>query len=149
MMRTPYCAAIGLQRREVDEIRMSIGMEVTRLSEVEQRQMRVDMEMRQERNVAAVTPDVPATAYFVQMHAERTRLADTQRAIDAKVTQLRAQAREVYGSLNAIEGAAQRYRDDEVRRVEGMEQAASDDRSALDFLVRMRATRAMSSRRSA
>jgi hypothetical protein len=148
-MRTPYCAAIGLQRREVDEIRLSIGMEVSRLSEVERHQVRVDMEMRQERSVAAAAPDVPATAYFIQMHAERSRLADNQRAIDARVTQLRAQARAVYGSLNAIEGAAQRYRDEETRRIEGIEQAAADDRSAVDFLVRVRAVRTTSGRRTA
>lgn len=148
-MRTPYCAAIGLQRREVDEIRLSIGMEVSRLSEVERHQVRVDMEMRQERSVAAAAPDVPATAYFIQMHAERSRLADNQRAIDARVTQLRAQAREVYGSLNAIEGAAQRYRDEETRRIEGIEQAAADDRSAVDFLVRVRAVRTTPGRRTA
>jgi hypothetical protein len=148
-MRTPYCAAIGLQRREVDEIRLSIGMEVSRLSELERHQVRVDMEMRQERSVAAAAPDVPATAYFIQMHAERSRLADNQRAIDARVTQLRAQAREVYGSLNAIEGAAQRYRDEETRRIEGIEQAAADDRSAVDFLVRVRAVRTTPGRRTA
>jgi hypothetical protein len=148
-MKTPYCAAIGLQRREVDEIRLSIGMEVSRLSEVERHQVRVDMEMRQERSVAAAAPDVPATAYFIQMHAERSRLADNQRAIDARVTQLRAQAREVYGSLNAIEGAAQRYRDEETRRIEGIEQAAADDRSAVDFLVRVRAVRTTPGRRTA
>lgn len=146
-MRTPYCAAIGLQRREVDQMRMSIGIEVSRLTEVERRQTEIEADMRRERSVAAGVLDLPATAYFVRMHAERTRLEDNQRLIDARVAQLRAEAREVYGSLTAIEGAAERYRGEETRRIEGAEQAALDDRSASDFLSRLRSARTATDRR--
>jgi hypothetical protein len=146
-MRTPYCAAIGLQRREVDQIRISIGIEVSRLTEVEQRQAQIVADMRRERDIAAGASYIPATAYFLRMHAERAQLEDNQRILDARVASLRNTAREVYGSLNAIEGAADRYRLDETRRIESAEQSAVDDRSASDFLTRLRSVKAAASRR--
>lgn len=147
-MRTPYCAAIGLQRREVDQLRISIGVEAGRLAEVERRRTQIDADMSRERNVAAAAFEVPATAYFSLMRAERTRLEESQRTIDARVTQLRSQAREAYGSLSAVEGAADRYRDEETRRVESAEQAAMDDRSATSFLLLRGARAAVSKGRA-
>ncbi|MEW9854484.1 hypothetical protein [Novosphingobium sp. M1R2S20] len=146
-MRTPYCSAIGLQRREVDQIRISIGVEIGRLTEVERRQAELEHDVNRERSIAADGFDLPATAYFARMHAEKSQLEESQREIDAKVTWLRTQAREVYGSLNAIEGAATRYRDAETRRIEGAEQSAIDDRSAVDFLTRLRSARVAAGRR--
>lgn len=148
-MRTPYCAAIGLQRREVDELRISIGVELGRLSEVERRRSQIDADMRRERSVAAEAFEVPATAYFALVRAERTRLEESQRTIDARVTRLRSQAREAYGSLSAVEGAAERYRDEETRRIESAEQAAADDRSAASFLALRAARSAATGRRRA
>ena len=144
-MRTPYCAAIGLQRREVDELRISIGVEAGRLAEVERRRTQIDADLCRERGVAAAAFDVPATAYFALMRAERIRLEESRRTIDARVTQLRSQAREAYGSLSAVEGAAERYRDEETRRIESAEQAAMDDRSAASFLS-LRAARVVAAR---
>lgn len=148
-MKTPYCAAIGVQRREVDQIRISISEEVERLTAVERRRTRIDLDMRRERSVAAGSLDVPNTAYFLVMRAERMRLEEAQRAIDARVTELRSVAREAYGSLNAVEGAAERYRDHETRRLANAEQSASDDRSAAIFAARNRLARAAGERRSA
>lgn len=146
-MKTPYCAAIGLQRREVDQIRISIGIEVGRLAEVERRHSEIAADLRRERDVAAHALDVPATAYFLRMRSERIELEESQREIDARVAQLRSQAREAYGSLSAIEDAAERFRDEETRRVEGAEQTAIDDRSATDVLSRLHAARAAIGRR--
>ena len=146
-MKTPYCAAIGLQRREVDEIRISIGVEVSRLTTVERRNAEIDASMRREHHVAVEAMDVPATAYFARMRAERARLEQDRQVIDARVTRLRSQAREAYGSLSAIEGAADRFRSDETRRIEGAEQAAIDDRAATDFMYKLRLLRAATGKR--
>lgn len=146
-MRTPYCSAIGLQRREVDQLRVSIGVELGRLTDVERRQTEIEANVCRERVIAAGALDVPATAYFARMRAEQSQLEENQRIIDARVARLRSQAREVYGSLSAIEGAANRYRDEETRRIEGAEQSASDDRAAADFLSKVRVVRAAAGRR--
>lgn len=148
-MRTPYCPAIGVQRREVDQIRISISEEVDRLTQVERRRTRIDLEMQRERTLAAGSLDMPSTAYFLVMRSEHTRLAEAERTIDARVTQLRSQARDAYGSLAAVEGAADRYRSEQIRRVEGAEQAASDDRSAAVFVSRYSAARSAAARRRA
>lgn len=145
-MRTPYCAALGVQRREVEQLRISISEEVDRLSQVERRHTKIEWDMRRERSVAASSLDVPSTAYFLLMRAERARLEESRRTIGDRVAQLRSEAREAYGSLNAVEGAADRYRHEEVRRVEGAEQADMDDRSATAFLARARSARAASGR---
>jgi len=147
-VKTPYCAAIGVQRREVDAMRVVIGVEVNRLAEVERRHAKIDVDLRRERSVAC-SLDVPSTAYFLLMRAEQERLDENRRAISARIDQLRSQAREVYGSLSAVEGAAERYRDEERRRLEGLEQAAMDDRSAAAFLAHSRTARATTTRRSA
>jgi hypothetical protein len=147
-MRTPYCGAIGLQRREVDQLRTSIGVEVGRLVEVEQRNALIDESVRRERSVASAALDVPATAYFLRMRAERARLEADRQVIDARVTQLRGQAREAFGSLTVIEGAAERYRHEEMRQIEAAHQAVIDDRSATDFAQKVRLARVAGRRRS-
>ena len=146
-MRTPYCAAIGLQRREVDQLRTSIGVEIGRLAQVEQRNSFIDESVRRERSVAATALDVPATAYFLRMRAERARLEADRQVIDARVTKLRSQAREAFGSLSVIEGAAERYRHEEMRQIEAAQQAVIDDRSATDFVEKVRLSRALARRR--
>ena len=141
-MKTPYCAAVGLQRREVDEIRISISVEVNRLVAVEREQAELGRSVRQEREIAAEAVVLPASAYFTQMRALRTKLESDRHAIDGRVAKLQSAAREAYGSLTAIEGAAQRFRGDAQRRIESAEQAASDDRSAADVLRKLRYARA-------
>lgn len=148
-MRTPYCAAIGVQRREVDQLRLSISEEVDRLSQLERRRTKIELDIRHERSVAATSVDVPSTAYFLLMRAERGRLEESRRMIEDRVAQLRSEAREAYGSLNAVEVAAEEYRHKALRRVEGAEQAAMDDRSAAIFMARARSARAASGRRQA
>jgi hypothetical protein len=148
-MKTPYCPAIGVQRREVDQLRISISEEVHRLSEVERRRTTIDLEMQRERTVAAASLDAPSTAYFMVMRSEHTRLEEAERAIDARVAQLRSQARDAYGSLSAVEGAAGRYRTERLRHIESAEQAASDDRSAAAFVSRHNAARSAAARRRA
>ncbi len=148
-MRTPFCPAIGVQRREVDQIRISISEEVDRLSEVERRRTKIDLEMKRERTIAAGSWNVPSTAYFLVMRSEHTRLEQAERTIDARVTQLRSQAREAYGSLSAVEGAADRYRSERIRSIESAEQAAADDRSASVFVTRNAAARSAAARRRA
>lgn len=148
-MKTPYCPAIGVQRREVDQLRISISEEVHRLSEVERRRTSIDVEMQRERTVAAGSYDAPSTAYFMVMRSERTRLEEAVRTIDARVTHLRSQARDAYGSLSAVEGAAERFRTERLRYLEGAEQTASDDRSAAAFVSRLNAARSAAARRRA
>jgi len=141
-MKTPYSTAIGLQRREVDQLRISIGVELGRLAEVEQRNAWIDESVRRERSIAADALDVPATAYFLRMRAERAMLEASRKVIDARVTQLRSQAREAFGSLTVIEGADERYRIEEERQLEAANQATIDDRSATDFMEKRRLLRA-------
>ena len=146
-MKTPYSTAIGLQRREVDQLRISIGVELGRLAEVEQRNAWIDESVRRERSIAADALDVPATAYFLRMRAERAMLEASRKVIDARVTQLRSQAREAFGSLTVIEGADERYRIEEERQLEAANQASIDDRSATDFMEKRRLLRAAGRRR--
>ena len=141
-MKTPYCAAVGLQRREVDEIRISISVEVGRLVAVEREQVELGRSVRQERAIAAEAVVLPTSAYFTQMRALRTKLESDRHAIDGRVVKLQSAAREAYGSLTAIEGAAQSFRGEAQRRIESAEQVASDDRSAADVLRKLRYARA-------
>lgn len=143
-MKTPYCGALGIRRREVDEIRIAITVAVDRVDGLDARAREIHTTVAAERQLAATDLSLPENGYFLRMRAERARVEAEQAAAAARLDRLRDQAREVYGSMRAIEGAAERYRDEALRRAEAAEQAAADDRAGADFvrgLNRLRAAR--------
>ncbi|NIJ20849.1 hypothetical protein FHS95_002541 [Sphingomonas naasensis] len=130
---TPFDTALRVQRREVDAVKVSISVEVERITTLETQTRAHDATMREERALAYAMP-FATDAWRARMKAERARLDEAAFLAQARLGRLRAQAVEAYGTMRAIEGAAGRY-EDEAERVEALaEQNAIDDIAAARFL---------------
>jgi hypothetical protein len=141
---TPFDTALRVQRREVDTMKVSISVEVERITTLETQARTHDARMLQERALATSLP-FASDAWTARMKAERVRLEEAAYLAQARLGRLRAQAVEAYGTMRAIEGAAERYQDEAERTIALGEQSASDDIAAARFLR----ARAIAKKRSA
>ena len=141
---TPFDTALRVQRREVDAVKVSISVEVERITTLETQTRTHDMKMVQERALASSLP-FASDAWTARMKAERVRLDEAAYLAQARLGRLRAQAVQAYGTMRAIEGAAERYEDEAERTLALAEQGAIDDIAAARFLR----ARAIAKKRSA
>ncbi|NIJ34739.1 hypothetical protein [Sphingomonas oligoaromativorans] len=133
-MKTPFDGAIRLQRREIDEMRVAINVQVERLVTIETAQVDTDAVMRRERDIAGEELLLSSHAYMARMHAERRRLAEDRAVVDIQLTQLRTRATAAYGMSKAIEDAARNYCEEQLQAEATAEQARLDDQAATRFL---------------
>lgn len=132
-MTTPYDAALRLRQREMDDMRVSISVQVERLAGIESSREQIDISVQRERAVASTEWGFSAHAFVARMQKQRDALSRDRAIVDDQLTGLRLQATEAYGSLRAIEGAAERYRDEADRIAATAEQGRIDDFSATRF----------------
>ncbi|CAN5541314.1 hypothetical protein BH10PSE14_BH10PSE14_13670 [soil metagenome] len=140
-MTTPYDAALRLRQREMDDMRVSISVEVNQLIVIERRRDAIDDSVRTEVQLATADHGFSAHAFVARMRAQRDALSRDRAAVDARLNSLQLQAAEAYGSLRAIEGAAGRYRDEATRVAATAEQSQIDDFSAARFTRALRDAR--------
>jgi hypothetical protein len=133
-MKTPFDGAIRVRRREIDDMRIAIGVQINQLVQVETAQAEIQAEMSHERDVAADDALLSSHAYMMRMRAERERLAENQAMIDARLAQLRAKAMAAYGPFKAITTAADTYRDEAAQAAANAEQSHLDDLSAANLV---------------
>jgi hypothetical protein len=138
---TPYDAALRLRQREMDDMRVSISVEVNQLVVIERRRDAIDDSVRAEVQLAFADHGFSAHAFVARMRAQRDALSRDRAAVDARLNSLQLQAAEAYGSLRAIEGAAGRYRDEVTRVAATAEQSQIDDFSAARFTRALRDAR--------
>ncbi len=139
-MKTPFDGAIRIRQREIDEMRVTINVQVNQLVQVEAARTEADATIHRELAAAAEDVLLSSHAYMARLRAERERLAQDQAAIDARLTQLRTRAMEAYGTFKAISSAAEGYRDEATQAAASAEQGHLDDLSA-SRLVRQRLIR--------
>ena len=135
-MTTPFDTALRVQRREVDAMKVSISVEIENISALTSQTQAHEIRMREERVLSALVP-IASDAWTSRMKAERSRLDHQSRLAQMRLIQLRAQAVQAYGTMRAIEGAADRFKDEAERLAAGAEQASIDDIAAAK-LVRAR-----------
>lgn len=126
-MKTPYDTALRAIGRDVDALRTSIGDAARRLAEVETRRDAVIEAMVRESRLAAGDWTFSPAPFLARSRAERDQLGEAQRAAEAEADTLRAQAMERYGSLRAMQGAADLFRDQARHAAAAAEQAGIDD----------------------
>lgn len=134
---TPFDTALRVQRREVDTVKVSISVEIETISTLNHQTRAHEIRMREERALAATVP-VASDAWTLRMKAERARLDRQSQLAHGRLTHLRAQAVEAYGTMRAIEGAADRFKDEAERAAAGAEQAMIDDIAAAKLVVARR-----------
>ena len=132
-MKTPYDTALRALQREVDELRTSLGSANHRLADLEARRQSVCDAMVRESALGAGDWTFSSAPYLARARAERERLSEARRIADAELEALRAQAMETYGSVRAIEGAANIFREEANRAAAGAEQAGVDDFAGARF----------------
>jgi hypothetical protein len=142
---TPFDTALRVQRREVDAVKVSISVEVERITSLEMQNREHQQREREERALATTLP-FASDAWAARMKHEQIRINEAAYLAQARLGQLRAQAVEAYGTMRAIEGAAERFQDEADRTAANAEQASIDDIAAANFL---RARRILNKRRSA
>jgi len=140
-MRTPYDAALRARQREVDELRTAIGEAAQRLAEVEARHQNVADAMVRECQLAAGDWTFSPAPYLARARAERERLAKAKQDADAQFEALRHQAIESFGSLRAMEGAADLFRQEAGRTAAAAEQASVDDFAGARFARKLQLAR--------
>jgi len=139
-MITPYDASLRLRQREMDAMRVSITAEVDQVTALDGHRDAIDTAVRSEIALAA-EHSLPTHAFVARMRAEREALC-RQRAISAaRLSALRAEAMETYGSLSAIGAAADRHRTEAIRAAAITEQSQIDDFSAARFTRTLAAAR--------
>ncbi|MBC9032584.1 hypothetical protein IAG41_09290 [Sphingomonas sp. JC676] len=136
---TPFDTALRVQRREVDAVKVSISIEVERITTLEAQSRTLAERAREERALATSLP-IASDAWAARMKYEQIRINEAAYLAQARLGQLRAQAVEAYGTMRAIEGAAERYQDEADRTAATAEQTGIDDIAAARFLRARRAT---------
>lgn len=142
-MRTPFDAALRIQQREVDAIRIEVSVAAEAVISVEQAKLALEDRVRRERDTRTEIWLPHADRWTSHMRHQHERLAQDRLRAESLLEQLRARAAEAYGSMRAIESAAERHRAEQLRESEAAEQAEADDISAVRFLAlrRQRASR--------
>jgi len=136
---TPFDTALRVQRREVDAVKVSISIEVERITTLEA-QSRAHAERAREERALATSLPFASDAWTARMKYEQIRINEAAYLAQARLGQLRAQAVEAYGTMRAIEGAAERFQDEADRTAATVEQTGIDDIAAARFLRARRAT---------
>lgn len=137
-MRTPYCTAVRLRRRAVDQLRQAIADMAEQVALLDSRAAELRKTVEVERRLASNFGRLPDDLYFRRMRLEHERLLRERAAAEHQLERLRKDARDSFGSLRALEDAADRFRHDEEQRVAAAEQAAADDRAATIFAERQK-----------
>jgi flagellar export protein FliJ len=145
-VKTPFDSATRALQREIDDMRTSIGDATRTLGQIEEKSEELRAAVRREAEVAAEDWRVPSHHYQAHARTQRQMLAGIQHTAEQRLDSLRDQAIESYGSLSALEGAADRFRDEFNRAIASAEQAAVDDFAGALFARRLRSTRKPSGR---
>ncbi|WP_137865069.1 MULTISPECIES: hypothetical protein [unclassified Sphingomonas] len=134
---TPFDTALRVKRREVDTVKVSISVEIETITTLDHQTRAHEIRMREERALAATVP-IASDAWTLRMRAERARLDRQSQLAQVRLVHLRAQAVEAYGTMRAIEGAADRFKDEAERAAAGAEQAMIDDIAAAKLVIARR-----------
>ena len=140
-MKTPFDPALRVLQREMDDMRTSIGVAADQLAQIERRRALIAEALSTEQTLASTDWLMPATAYFSRARAERTRLAHVAEDTSTHLAALRNKAVESYGSLRAVEVAAEDHRSESARTLANAEQARIDDFASARIARQLRQAR--------
>ena len=137
-MRTPYCTALKLASRSVDELRSRIGEAQEEVASLQGRAAVLRAVVASERSARAGEIRLPETGWFCRTAADQRAIAERRASLEQALERLRDEARVELASLRALEQAADNARSERTRANARREQAVADDRAALLFRDRNR-----------
>lgn len=132
-MKTPYDPVLRVKQHELDQVRIDIGNENARLTELDAAERKIEAEMGDATGASEIDLLLPRHGYIRRKVAERRAIAEQRDAAVKRVEDLKGHAAERYGSLLAVETAADRFRSDAVRAEKRAEQTHADEIGAARF----------------
>lgn len=138
-MSGPYDALVRMQKRGLDQIRLSIGVEINHADQVARAQDALIEEIEGECLAAQGDWTISTAAYLRDRAARTARLVQSKREHEEALDRLRQKAGEAYGALRVAERAAALHalREEQARMRKA--QAEADDLANARRLLRMRA----------
>ncbi len=135
-MKTPYDTALRSLVREVDAMKTAVQAASDRLADAQNRRRAINDEIARESAAAALNSAFPAHAYLQRASAKRDALTILCAEADAALDAIRDKARESFGSLRVMEGAAETFRGEENQAAASAEQSRIDDFAGARFARR-------------
>lgn len=140
-MNTPFDAVLRTRRRELDEVRIAINAETSRLADIDEATDLLHEEVARECRTASEDWSMSSHAYLQRKLAERKGLHTCRTETARSIETLRGRATETYGSMRAIENAAERFRSEAARERQRAEQQVADEAGSARFVREANAAR--------
>lgn len=137
-MKTPFDAVVRLNQRAVEEVRLSISVEVRQIADIEQTEKALVEEVEAE--VIAASEDWQmSTHHYLRDRARRgARLAETRGEHEQTLARLREEAAQAYGALHVAQEAQRQFAAEARGAQERKDQAEMDDIAAAKRLATRR-----------
>ena len=126
-MKTPFDTVLRLRRREIDQTRIAIHAETTRLTEIDQQSRDLEQEVAREYEVCAESWAVSAEAFMKRRMSQQAHLMAQRVAVSEEIGRLRRAAIDAYGARHVLESAAEAFRADHRLQQSRAEQRETDD----------------------
>lgn len=140
-MKTPFDTVLRMRRREIDQTRIAIHAETTRLLEIDHKNHEIREELAYEYQACAESWSASSEAFLRRRLSQQTQLLAQRIAVSEEITRLRRRAVDAYGSQHVVENAADAFRADHKRRQSWAEQRDADDFCAARIAASPRLTR--------
>jgi hypothetical protein len=134
-MQTPYDALLRLRKREMDDVRIAVSVQIDQLISIENRHTVINAAMARAQDVTTTEILLNTQSYMARLRAERDAVAKNKTLAGARLAQLQGHAVEAYGALRVAHSAADEY------RAEAEKDAANADQAFIDDLVGARGAR--------
>ena len=129
-MKTPFDTVLRMRRREIDQTRIAIHMETTRLIEIDQQSQALQQELAHEYEVSAQSWAVSAEAFIRRRMSQHAQLLAERIAVSDEIDRLRSEAVDAYASRHVLESAVEAFHADRNREIARAEQREADDMCA-------------------
>ncbi len=126
-MKTPFDTVLRIRRREIDQTRIAIHAETTRLLEIDQESRALEQELAREYEVCAESWASSAEAFIRRRMSQQAQLLAERIAVSEELDRLRREAVDAYASRHVLESAVEAFHADRKRQVSQAEQREADD----------------------
>lgn len=142
-MKTPFDTVVRIRQREIDQRRIAIHAQTSRLTEIDAASESLHQELTLEYEASANQWALSTEAFMRRKMSHQAQLRAQRVAVSQEIHGLRREATEAYGSMQVVQNAADGFRAEHRRLEQRAEQRASDDLGAVR-LARIRSAQVRS-----
>lgn len=126
-MKTPFDTVLRIRRREIDQTRIAIHAETTRLLEIDQESRALELELAREYEACSRSWAASAEAFIRRRMSQQAQLLAERVAVSDEIDRLRREAIDAYASRHVLESAVEAFHSDRKRQMSRVEQREADD----------------------